>query len=162
MRLFDLWRNAQRRAARGRYDDAVARIYRLLEWIAQWLLRSKCNIDTADIPPEWAPAGIELTLNREGKHQAGLFAAWGLVGHRGGGPAAEFVNANYKKLLDHIKVRNQSILAHGFTPVTESGWNALATWFDEAVIPMLEQEAALAGVRFTPPQLPSEFIWTSD
>lgn len=28
-RLFDLYRNAERRAAQGRYDDAVARVYRL-------------------------------------------------------------------------------------------------------------------------------------
>jgi len=40
-RLLDLWRNAERRAAQGRHDDAVARVYRLLEWSAQWLLRSR-------------------------------------------------------------------------------------------------------------------------
>jgi hypothetical protein len=39
LQLRDLWHNAQRCAARGRYDDAVARLYRLWEAIAQWLLR---------------------------------------------------------------------------------------------------------------------------
>lgn len=32
LRIWDLWLNAQRRAAAGRYDDAVARAYRMLEW----------------------------------------------------------------------------------------------------------------------------------
>ena len=57
-RLFDLWRNAERRAAQGRYDDAVARVYRLLEWSAQWLLRSRCGIDTGDVSPERVPPGM--------------------------------------------------------------------------------------------------------
>ena len=40
----DLWRNAERRAVQGRYDDAVARCYRMVEWTAQWLLRTRCNV----------------------------------------------------------------------------------------------------------------------
>ncbi len=33
--MIDLLRNAERRAARGRYDDAAARLYRALEMLAQ-------------------------------------------------------------------------------------------------------------------------------
>ena len=46
LHLRDLWHNAQRCAARGRYDDAIARLYRLWEAIAQWLLRVDFRIDT--------------------------------------------------------------------------------------------------------------------
>ncbi len=47
--LLDLYLNAQRRAAQGRYDDAIARVYRLIEWTAQWILKTQCNLNTADI-----------------------------------------------------------------------------------------------------------------
>jgi CRISPR-associated protein (TIGR02710 family) len=47
LHLRDLWRNAQRCAARGRHDDAVARLYRLWEGIAQWLLWADFRLDTA-------------------------------------------------------------------------------------------------------------------
>jgi CRISPR-associated protein (TIGR02710 family) len=155
MRLFDLWRNAQRRAAQGRYDDAVARIYRLLEWSAQWLLRRHCGIDTADIPADRLPEGMTLTLNREGKLQAPLFAAWELVERLTTGPASRFANEHRERLRDWIKVRNHSILAHGFTPVGETEWTVFAGWIDEQMIPMLLQEMADLKLRNAPPQLPT-------
>jgi CRISPR-associated protein (TIGR02710 family) len=155
MRLFDLWRNAQRRAAQGRYDDAVARIYRLLEWSAQWLLRRHCGIDTADIPADRLPEGMTLTLNREGKLQAPLFAAWELVERLTTGPASRFANEHRERLRDWIKVRNHSILAHGFTPVGKTEWTVFAGWIDEQMIPMLLQEMADLKLRNAPPQLPT-------
>ncbi|MGH7087181.1 MAG: TIGR02710 family CRISPR-associated CARF protein, partial [Acetobacteraceae bacterium] len=48
-RLFDLWRNAERRAARGQYDDAVARCYRLIEATAQFLLETHRGFDTGNL-----------------------------------------------------------------------------------------------------------------
>jgi len=70
-RLHDLYLNAQRRAAQGRYDDAIARVYRLWEWTAQWLLKKHCGIDTANIPAEQIPVGVNLHQNRDrgGKYQ---------------------------------------------------------------------------------------------
>ncbi len=156
MRLFDLWRNAQRRAVQGRYDDAVARIYRFLEWIAQWVLRSHCNIDTADVPGEYLPEGIDQSSNRAGKFQVGLFGAWELVEKQAGGAAGEFITANRNKLKDHIQVRNYSILAHGLNPITQNEWNKLIGWVDDQVIPMLESEASALKIRQIPSQLPTE------
>lgn len=161
-RLFDLWRNAERRAAQGRYDDAVARVYRLLEWSAQWLLRKHCGIDTADVPADRIPEGVSLTVNREGKHQAGLFAAWELVARLASGPASLFAKEHRERLLDRIKVRNASILAHGFTPVTESEWKAFADWIEQQMIPVLLQESADLKLRSVPPQLPTCPVWESE
>ena len=50
-RLSDLWLNAERRAAQGRFDDAVARVYRLIEWTAQWQLRIRLGADYRGFPP---------------------------------------------------------------------------------------------------------------
>jgi CRISPR-associated protein (TIGR02710 family) len=60
-KLFDLYLNAQRRAAQGRYDDAIARVYRLIEWSAQWLLKVHCGIETANIDEAAIPEGTSAS-----------------------------------------------------------------------------------------------------
>ncbi len=164
MQLFDLWRNAQRRAAQGRYDDAVARGYRFIEWSAQWILKSRFEVETADIPAERIPAGMTLQQNKDGKYQAGLFAAWSLIGHLDDkkGPAGTFVANHSSALLDHITARNSSILAHGFTPVDKPVWQKFQKWIEEYFLDMLLEE--IAGnkeikIHVLPPQLPAKYEW---
>lgn len=156
-RLFDLWRNAQRRAAQGRYDDAVARVYRLVEWSAQWLLRTRCGIATNDIPPERVPPGMALTPNSKGRIQAGLMAAWELLAHhQPDSPAGALFRAEQKALLDWLKTRNDSILAHGFRPVAETDWRKTLEWVETYLLPTLVQETAELRIKETPPQLPDQ------
>ena len=159
LRLFDLWLNAERRAAQGRYDDAVARLYRLLEWAAQWLLRTRCNIDTSDIPLDKIPEGIDLKIDRTGKRQAGLFTAWSLVGKLTSGPAKVFVDTQLPALQGQVLLRNNSILAHGFTPIGREAWLAFRAWSENNFLPMLLQETAAVRLRTLPPQLPAEYRW---
>ncbi|MCZ7627156.1 MAG: TIGR02710 family CRISPR-associated CARF protein [Candidatus Methylomirabilis sp.] len=157
--LWDLWRNAERRAAQGRYDDAVARIYRLLEWTAQWLLRSRGGIETSNLRPESIPDGVRTTKNHRGEYQAGLLAAWDLVAHHLDTEAVRWVQAERGCLQHHIKMRNDSILAHGDSPVTQDDWERFAEWVTRSFIPTLAVEVARAGLRFTPSQLPQQPIW---
>lgn len=157
-RILDLARNAERRAAQGRYDDAVGRLYRVLEWTAQWLLRTRCGIDTADVPAGRLPPGLSVSAGADGKRPAGLHTAWRLVGALlPGTPAGEFFAREESKLQNHLQARNASILAHGFTPVTAAAWGEFSTWFEAAYVPALEAEARRAGVRTRPPQLPIRF-----
>lgn len=153
-RLFDLYRNAERRASQGRHDDAIARVYRLIEWTAQWLLKTQCGIDTADIPETHMSSDVELSPNRDGKYQAGLYAAWQLVKHKTQGAAAEFIKAEEKNLLNHLKIRNASILAHGFEPINAENWQTVQCWLEAHFIPMLLSETTRVGIRETPRQLP--------
>ena len=154
-RLFDLWRNAERRAAQGRYDDAVARVYRLLEWSAQWLLRGRCGIDTGDVPPDRVPPGMALAPNAKGRIQIGLMAAWELLAHhQPDSPAGAFFRAERNALLDWLRMRNQSILAHGFQPVGESDWRKTTEWASARLLPMLLQETTALRIKELPPQLP--------
>ena len=159
--LLDLWLNALRRAAQGRYDDAVARTYRLLEWTAQWLLRDQVGIDTGDVPLERIPEGMTLSQNRAGRWQAGLAAAWQLVAAHVEGPAQTFAVAESGRMLDHLTTRNGSILAHGYTPVTEGDWQRFRAWTEDAFLPMLQLAAAAKGIRLQPAQLPAEPVWDS-
>ncbi len=154
-RLFDLWRNAERRAAQGRYDDAAARVYRLLEWSAQWLLRVRCGIDTGDVPPDRVPPDMALAPNDKGRIQVGSMAAWELLArHQPDSPAGAFFRAERNALLHWLRMRNHSILAHGFQPVAESDWRKTLEWANARLLPMLLQETAGLRIRDLPPQLP--------
>lgn len=161
LQLWDLWLNAQRRAVAGRFDDAVGRAYRLIEWTAQWLLETHAQIHTDDLPGAIAvKAGI--APGRDGRYQAGLHAAWMLVGaHVGGAPAA-FISAQQRALLDHLQCRNHSILAHGFAPIRADEWRAFRVWLENAFIPMLQDSLQQAGVRSVFPQLPDIYPLDTD
>jgi len=155
--LLDLYLNAQRRAAQGRFDDAIARVYRLIEWTAQWLLKTQCHIETANVDQAAIPEGVTLTQNRDGQWQAGLFAAWQLVKFKTAGEAASFIHREEKNLFNHIKIRNKSILAHGFEPVKACDWQIIQSWLDQQFIPMLLAEAASVGIKELPAQLPKQY-----
>ncbi|EIC21512.1 TIGR02710 family CRISPR-associated CARF protein [Thiorhodovibrio frisius] len=158
-RLWDLWLNAKRRAAQGRYDDAVARGYRLLEWTAQWLLAGR-GILTGDLKPEQIPASLAITANPDGKLQAGLRNAWELAAHHIGGEVAAFVEAERGHMLDQLTKRNYSILAHGDRPIARADWEAFSGWMEQALIPLLGTQAARAGLKKFAPQLPQAPLWT--
>ncbi len=156
--LLDLYRNAQRRAAQGRYDDAISRVYRLIEWTAQWILKTQCNIYTAAVKETDIPEGLTLTKHHEsGHYQAGLFAAWQLVRFKTKGAAAQFIEAQENNLRNHIKVRNLSILAHGFEPVKASDWQPIQNWLEEQFVPMLLAETASVRIKELPKQLPAAY-----
>src|SRR5208283_410335 len=58
----DLWLNAQRRATGGRFDDAVARLYRLTEAAVQAQLWRRYGVPN---PPRWSdvPEDLRRGLN---------------------------------------------------------------------------------------------------
>lgn len=79
----------------------------------------------------------------------------------GNGPGASvFFEGHEYALLDHVKARNESILAHGFEPITREPWARMSTWFEAAVVPVLVAELALAAERERFPQLPDIYeLW---
>jgi len=135
----------------------VARAYRVLEWTAQWILKTHVNLDTADLPADKANGLVQP--NRDGKYQAGLFAAWQLVALHTGGAGAIFFAAQSRGLLDQLLKRNQSILAHGFRPVGRKDWDGMCGWLDERFIPALRDELSAAGQKQVFPQLPNTYHW---
>jgi CRISPR-associated protein (TIGR02710 family) len=157
-RLWDLWLNARRRAEQGRYDDAVARGYRLLEWTAQWLLGG-VGVDTGDLREDQIPPGLDIPANPEGRRQTGLRNAWELAAHHLGGKVGAFVEAERHHMLDQLKRRNHSILAHGETPIGRADWQAFGGWIEAALLPLLTARAATAGLKTLAPQLPTQPPW---
>ena len=159
-KILDLWLNAQRRAIQGRYDDAVARIYRLLEWIAQWLIYKYFNKETSKMPSEILPSELKselkLELTGEKEIKLGLLNSWKFISLKlPKEDWVDFFKSQEKILLNFLSMRNNSILGHGFTPVKEDNWQQFSLWVEGELIPLFLKEANIK----MPKQLPNELCW---
>lgn len=157
MKLFHLWHSAERRAIQGRFDDAVGRWYRMIEGAAQWQLKSRLDADTSDFREDLLPRGeVESNRGSDGKVRIGLRQAWMVIKDRLDGPAGDFIAKEENTLYDLLSVRNQSILAHGFTPVDEENWLRIRSWTEEKFLPTLKELVVDAVLKNLPTQLPTE------
>ena len=155
-RLIDLWHNARRRASQGRFDDAVARVYRLIEWTAQWLIRTKLGADTADFPNHLLSDNQDTHRDGQQRIKLSLWAAWQVVSDHVPGPAHDLIASHGNELLDLLSIRNKSILAHGFTPVADTSWNRMQQWTQDHFLPILYHYAKHAGLNQPLQQLPTD------
>jgi CRISPR-associated protein (TIGR02710 family) len=122
--MADLLANARRCGARKRFDDGVARLYRVIEALAQLRLGEDYDIpDTGRVPLERLPEGLRAAKAgqaQEGAVKLGLQDAYVLLRERGDGLGECF---HRRRLGDpkksNLQARNGSILAHGFAPVGE-------------------------------------------
>lgn len=129
--LLDLAANAQRRAQTGRTDDAVARLYRCVEALAQLHLRDAYGIDTSAVPVAKLPESLRsqwMPHAEDGFLKLALQDAYLFLKKSGDPLGLSF----YKTTLwDRVKspliVRNNSILAHGFAPVSPNTFTQLWT-----------------------------------
>ena len=119
--VFDLLGNAERRAARGRYDDAAARLYRALELLAQTrLLQQDPPIHTGAVDLRQVPEPLRddfgKQVDADGVLKIGLHQDYRLLRalHDPLGLAFDPLEG---RLRDILTVRNQSILAHGPEPI---------------------------------------------
>ncbi len=118
--LRDLAANALRRQEQGRYDDACARYYSLLEKAARVELASRYGIDTSNVTRDHLPAAFlqEATLvpSHDGRLQLPLFKAYLLLTCLHNPLGLAFMQ--HKDRLEQVlRIRNSSLLAHGFAPV---------------------------------------------
>ncbi|MDD3654449.1 MAG: TIGR02710 family CRISPR-associated CARF protein [Desulfotomaculaceae bacterium] len=118
--VLDLLSNSRRRFLEGRYDDAIARLYRALEMTAQWKLQTAYGINTSKVMPEQVPVVIrEQYVFKYGKGdvlQIPLAASFGLL-EALGDEACKVFNDLQVEITKILSVRNSSILAHGVQPV---------------------------------------------
>jgi CRISPR-associated protein (TIGR02710 family) len=120
--MVDLFNNAERRAMEGRYDDALARLYRLTEMLAQYVLLTRHGIDTGNADLNKIPPGLHETMEAHrdrvdyGKIKIGLRLSYELMAELG-----EEIGRRYmddKQLSHLLNERNATILAHGQKPVS--------------------------------------------
>lgn len=128
--LLDLVANAKRRCEKGRYDDAVARLYSAIEKIAKITLMSDFGIDNSKVDLERVPShlheGLLLCANSDGCIQIPLHRSFQLLDdleHDLGKLYGEHVI----ELDKQLHTRNLSLLAHGYNPVTQQACEKLLT-----------------------------------
>ncbi|MBI4744479.1 MAG: TIGR02710 family CRISPR-associated protein [Actinobacteria bacterium] len=116
--IFDLVANSKRCSSSGRFDDACGRLYRAVEFLAQQRLRSKYNIDTSCVDINKIPTSFNLPkLNNKGIIQISRSDGYELL--RVFKDNVSLIYQKYKDSInENMKIRNESILAHGFKPVT--------------------------------------------
>jgi CRISPR-associated protein (TIGR02710 family) len=122
--VFDLIENAERKATKKLFDDALARIYRALELFIQIYLVHEHNLHTSSIPMEVIPDVMKERVFIEGNMaKLGLFDSFELCGHLKDTMIYASYNENKKRLLSALTKRNTSILAHGIRPITEKDYS---------------------------------------
>ncbi|MFN4073971.1 MAG: TIGR02710 family CRISPR-associated CARF protein [Thermus sp.] len=126
--LRDLLANAERRAALGRYDDALARLYRALELAAEADIHERLGFVLKD-PKTW-PEGFPEFLRERILKPRGLMelleAAFELdlaFGEKG--TLAQRLFGEKNRLQALLARRHLSILAHGTQPVGEEDYRRL-------------------------------------
>ena len=118
--LGSLINNARRRAEETKYDDAIARLYRSLELIAQIKL-NEYDIDTSDVKLDILNKhGVEQEFKPDfsGKIKLSLVQDYELLNNLGD-DLGEFYIKNKDEFRATISSRNNSILAHGLNSQTE-------------------------------------------
>jgi CRISPR-associated protein (TIGR02710 family) len=134
----DLANNAWRRWREGKYDDAVARLYRLTEMLAQRELKERYDIKAANVKLDRLPAELHSKLEgyrseRDDKIKIGLAACYWLLAELesrvrpvdgqddgvGSPPGLGAAFAASDRMPGLLEARNRSILAHGLEPVAQ-------------------------------------------
>lgn len=152
--VLDLLRNAQRRAQRGRYDDAVARLYRALEMFAQIRLDTEYQINSSNVLLDRLPDNLRSAYRSKTPH-AGSKIKLGLVEDYKllqdlGDPVGEVYGTVEKKLRNALSHRNASILAHGITPLGKNDFQEMYNTVDG----FFQQATKQIGSQWKAPQFP--------
>ncbi len=126
--LIDLLANAERRAAAGRFDDAVARLYSAIEKSAKTALRIRHGIDNSNVDPERTPPSIRESLvaaaDENGEIRIGLQKSFDLL-EALHDPLGAVYSRHRETLYRALRSRNLSLLAHGFIPVRQGAYEML-------------------------------------
>nr|WP_279611285.1 TIGR02710 family CRISPR-associated CARF protein [Thermostichus vulcanus] len=158
----DLLLNAERRASQQRFDDAVGRIYRALELLAQVRLKQKYEIETGNVDPQRLPEALRTHYqNRQGKIEIALRKSYELLSQLGGDPLGKLFQERQSLIADALQVRNHSLFAHGFQPITQSDYQkmqgSLVAFIREGV------QLLAAELNFkkssSSPQFPQDFLF---
>ncbi len=128
--LFDLIKNAERKAANKNYDDAVARIYRAIELFLQIRLKKKFDIDTSKLDVKKIPENYRNEY--EYRQKISLIEAYELL-EKIDDELKKTLSAYKSEIMDKISIRNKSILAHGITSITENEYNEIKVCFNKFI-----------------------------
>jgi len=132
--IADLYNNAVRRGdVEKKYDDAVARLYRVIELLGQYRLRKKFGIETSRVSIEHLPDTLKtewLPRFKTGEIKAGLFDSYRLLAELGD-DLGNLLES--ERMRDRLSNKNSSILAHGLEPVGEDTYRGMKAEVHRAI-----------------------------
>jgi len=152
----DLLLNAERRGRRGWYDDAVARLYRASELLAQTYIRLELGLVE---PPDWIQRDLQLASGEwfPNNGVSGLYR-WlqeheAKYGRGKGEQGLGSIYAGQWRELKHLfDTRNKSLLGHGLRLIEQGTWQSLQDRVTNLLEVMLHELGIDQGAR--PCQLP--------
>lgn len=134
----DLLLNADRRGRRGWYDDAIARLYRALELLAQTYTQLELKFDYR---------GTDKGLGLAGRYR------W-LKDFEGSTGLGGITSRQWHKIRPLLDTRNESLLGHGLKPVPCSTWQSLQDHIANLVVDTMDELEITPGP--APFQLPGK------
>lgn len=153
----DLILNAERRAQQQRYDDAVGRLYRALELLAQIRLLKAYGIKTGDLDLTKLPENLQDEYDKKrspvkGKIQIALRNSYELLSKISDDPIGKIYLENANKIINALDARNNSLFAHGFNPITSTDYEKVSEVFVNFI------KSAISAVVINKPQIqPPQF-----
>ncbi|KGQ21365.1 TIGR02710 family CRISPR-associated CARF protein [Thermus filiformis] len=140
--LQDLLANAERRAELGRFDDALARLYRALELAVEADLQERLGFSLKN-PSTW-PEGFPEALKERVLRPRGLMELLDAASELDKafaqkGTLAQRLYREKERLQGLLQKRHQSILAHGTRPVGRGDYEKLRDFLfslDERLRPL--------------------------
>jgi len=161
--IADLYLNAQRCIHRNRYDDAIARLYRTLESVSQYLLQTSHAIDPEK--PDYqalAPDQLEaFRLQCRGgilPSKLDLCTSMRLLDALGNAAADHFFAPDKKRSFRFeglLSERNRSILAHGLKPIARITAEKFSVKISELLHALFGEVYLDAQQHLQTPQLPT-------
>lgn len=127
-KILDLIKNAERRSIEKKYDDAVARLYRALEMIGQFQFEKifHCKTNNININNEKFSSEIKdyiktIPPSRNNEINLALFNTFKVLELFGNEIGLRFIKNN-DTMNKYLSMRNNSILAHGVSPLNENNY----------------------------------------
>lgn len=153
----DLLLNAERRATQDRYDDAVGRIYRALELLAQIRLQQTYGIQTGNVDVSKLPEELrEEYENRRSplnqKTQLALRDSYELLRQMPNDPLGELYQEKVNTIINALYVRNNSLFAHGFQPISSHEYrtvkDVLVSFIEAGIASVVSKKANYPAIQF--------------
>jgi len=124
----DILLNAERRGVQNRFDDAVARLYRAVELLAQVRLKKQYKLDTSNLDMSKVPESVRKKIipDDDGKVRIGQRWAYEILASMENEPVGMVYRNWERKLSDALTKRNSSILAHGNIPIDKTTYDEVS------------------------------------
>lgn len=161
--IIDIFFNAKRRFSCFRYDDSVARLYRTLEAIGQFFLLKDHKVDVSKkIYWEGISEPVKTEFQKVRKidffpEKLDLMMDFSLLKAFENSASDHFFNTNKKGVsflfLGLLELRNSSILAHGFKPISREKNEKFIDKI-ESILSQIMTDYTRFSTRLSVPELP--------